>query len=70
MKNEVNVEELTAALNAFIQSSKNKTFTRQEIGKKMTELGFNSQVVGIIIPKIFPYEKMGKSRLYELPKNP
>ena len=36
----------------------------------MTELGFNSQVVGIIIPKVFPFEKMGKSRLYELPKNP
>lgn len=70
MKNEVNVAELTAALNDFIQSSKNKTFTRQEIGEKLTGLGFNSQVVGIIIPKVFPFEKMGKSRLYELPKNP
>lgn len=70
MKNEVNVVELTAALNDFIQSNKNKTYTRQEIGEKMTELGFNSQVVGIIIPKVFPFEKMGKSRLYEIPKNP
>jgi hypothetical protein len=36
----------------------------------MTELGFNPQVTGIIVPKVFPYEKMGKSRLYEIPKNP
>ena len=66
----VNVEELTAALNGFIQSNKNKTFTRQEIGEKMNELGFNPMVSGIIIPKLFPYEKMGTSRLYGLPKEP
>lgn len=67
----INVEELTAALNSFIQSSsKNKTFTRQEIGEKMLELGFNDQVTRVIIPKIFPYEKLGTSRLYGLPKNP
>lgn len=66
----VNVEELTAALNGFIQSNKNKTFTRQEIGEKMNELGFNPMVSGIIIPKLFPYEKMGTSRLYGIPKDP
>ena len=66
----VNVEELTKALNGFIQSNKNKTFTRQELGEKMAEIGFNPQVTGIIIPKLFPYEKMGTSRLYGLPKDP
>ena len=66
----INVEELTAALNTFIQSNKSKTFTRQEIGEKMGELGFNPQVAGIIIPKLFPYEKMGTSRLYGIPKDP
>jgi len=66
----VNVEELTAALNGFIQSNKDKTFTRKEIGEKMNELGFNPQVTGIIVPKLFPYEKMGTSRLYGLPKDP
>lgn len=66
----VNVEELTKALNGFIQSNKNKTFTRQEIGEKMAELGFNPQVTGIIVPKLFPYEKMGTSRLYGIPKDP
>lgn len=66
----VNVEELTKALNSFIQSNKNKTFTRQEIGEKMFKLGFNPQVTGIIVPKLFPYEKMGTSRLYGIPKEP
>ena len=66
----VNVEELTKALNSFIQSNKNKTFTRQEIGEKMAELGFNPMVSGIIIPKLFPFEKMGTSRLYGIPKEP
>lgn len=66
----VNVEELTAALNNFIQSNKNKTFTRQELGEKLSEVGFNPMVSGIIIPKLFPYEKMGTSRLYGIPKEP
>ncbi len=70
MKKKINIEELTAALNSFIQSNKNKTFTRQEIGEKMGELGFNDQVTRLIVPKIFPYEKLGTSRLYGLPKNP
>lgn len=70
MKNEVNVVELTAALNDFCQTNKNKTFTRQEIGEKLAEMGFNSQVAGIIVPKLFPYEKMGTSRLYGIPKDP
>ncbi len=66
----VNVEELTKALNGFIQSNKNKTFTRQELGEKLSEVGFNPVVSGIIIPRLFPFEKMGTSRLYGLPKEP
>ena len=70
MKKRVNIEELTSALNGFIQSNKNKTFTRQEIGEKMNELGFNDQMIRLVVPKVFPYEKLGTSRLYGLPKNP
>lgn len=70
MKKKINIEELTAALNSFIQSNKNKTFTRQELGEKILELGFNDQMTRLMIPKIFPYEKLGTSRLYGLPKNP
>jgi hypothetical protein len=70
MRNKVNVEELTKALNGFIQSNKSKTFTRQELGEKLSEVGFNPVVAGVIIPKLFPFEKMGTSRLYGLPKEP
>jgi len=66
----VNIEELTAAINGFIQSNKNKTFTRQELGEKLAETGLNPVVSGILIPKVFPFEKMGTSRLYGLPKEP
>ena len=70
MKKRINIAELTAALNNFIQNNKNKTFTRQEIGEKMIELGFNDQMTRLIIPRVFPFEKLGASRLYGLPKSP
>jgi len=70
MRKKVNIEELTAALNDFIQKNTNKTFTRQELGDKLSEAGFNPVVTGIIIPRLFPFEKMGTSRLYGVPKNP
>lgn len=70
MKKKINIEELTKALNSFIQNNKSKTFTRQEIGEKMIELGFNDQMTRLLIPKVFPFERMGTSRLYGLPKSP
>jgi len=66
----VNIKELSQALNSFIQKNENKTFTRQELGEKMAELGFNDQIIRLIIPKVFPFEKMGTCRLYSLPKDP
>lgn len=70
MKKKVNIKELSQALNSFIQKNENKTFTRQELGEKMSELGFNDQIIRLIIPKVFPFEKMGTCRLYSLPKDP
>ena len=66
----VNIEDLTRALNEFRMSNLSKTFTRQEIGEKLAELGFNPVVRGLLIPKLFPYEKMGNARLYGIPKEP
>lgn len=70
MKKKVNIKELSQALNSFIQKNENKTFTRQELGEKMAELGFNNQIIRLIIPKVFPFEKLGTCRLYSLPKDP
>jgi hypothetical protein len=66
----VDVKELSRALNGFIQKNGNKTFTRQELGEKMSELGFNDQIIRLIIPKVFPFEKLGTCRLYSIPKEP
>ena len=66
----VNIEDLTRALNEFRMSNLNKTFTRLEIGEKLAELGFNPVIRGLLIPKLFPYEKMGNARLYGIPKEP
>jgi hypothetical protein len=70
MRKKVNIKELSQALNGFIQSNGNKTFTRQELGEKMSELGFNDQITKLIIPKVFPFEKLGTCRLYSIPKEP
>lgn len=70
MRKKVNIEELTRSLNEFRMSNVNKTFTRQEIGEKLVELGFNPAVCGALIPKLLPYEKLGTSRLYSMPKEP
>lgn len=70
MRKKVNIKELSQALNSFIQSNGNKTFTRQELGEKMSELGFNDQIIRLIIPKVFPFEKLGTCRLYSIPKDP
>ena len=65
----VNIEELTRKLNEFRMSHLNKTFTRDELVEKFHTLGFNAQVSGLLIPKL-PYEVLGKSRLYSMPKDP
>lgn len=70
MKKKVNIKELSQALNSFIQKNENKTFTRQELGEKMSELGFNDQIIRLIIPKVFPFEKLGTCRIYTTPKVP
>jgi len=66
----VNVEELTGKFNEFRMNSLSKTFTRQELVDKLLSLGFNKGIVSEMIPKLFPFEKMGTSRLYGIPKEP
>lgn len=66
----INVEEKARVLNELRMSCDNKTFTREELVKNLKQLGFNSQVVGAMIPKLFTYEEVGKARLYSFPKTP
>ena len=66
----INVEELTGKFNEFRMNSLSKTFTRQELVDKLLSLGFNKGIVAEMIPKLFPFEKMGTSRLYGISKEP
>lgn len=66
----VNVMELTEKLNRFRMEHPDKTFTREELKESLLGLGFNSQIEGAITPKFFPYEKIGSSRIYTMPKQP
>jgi hypothetical protein len=66
----VDIDELTRKLNEFRMDSLNKTFTGSELREKLCNLGFNPSVCGYIANTFFPYEYMGKQRLYEVPKTP
>ena len=66
----LNVEELTRKLNEFRMSHLEKTFTGEELHNELSKLGFNSAVSSFIANSFFPYEYMGKQRLYEVPKTP
>ena len=65
-----NTVELTQKLNQFRMENSNKTFTREELKESLLSLGFNSQTEGAIVPKFFPYEKIGTNRIYNMPKEP
>lgn len=66
----VNIEEKTRLLNEFRMANVSKTFTRDELIPQLKSLGISTQVIGIMIPKFFPSEKLGNSKLYGIPKEP
>lgn len=66
----VNIEELTKKLNEFRMSSLMKTFIASDLRQKLTEIGFTTNIASSIMQRCFPFEKMGKSRLYGVPKDP
>lgn len=66
----INTVELTQKLNQFRMDHPNKSFTREELKESLLPLGFNKQIEGAIVPKFFPYEKIGQARIYTMPKEP
>ena len=70
MRTKVNTEALTQSLNEFRMSSLGKTFTTEQLKSKLMSLGFNKNTACYIMQHYFPFEKMGNSRLYEVPKDP
>jgi len=66
----VNFQEQTQKINEFIQKNQGKSFTGSEIEETLHGLGFNKNVAYKIARSAFPFEKMGVSTLYEVPKKP
>lgn len=69
MKSEINFDELVKKINEFRMSNLKKTFTRDELYESLYKLGFN-KVLCHYMMKNFPFEKMGTSKLYGIPKDP
>jgi hypothetical protein len=66
----VNIDQKTQDLNEFRLANKNKSFTYSEIREKLGEILSKNNVVISAAIKAFPYEVIGKSRLYGMPKDP
>lgn len=66
----VNIDEKVKAINEFRVANLNKTFTGQELSKQLIGLGFSKIVSAAVAQRCFPYEQLGKGRLYEVPKEP
>ena len=65
----INVEEMTQKVNEFRVSNKQKTFTGAELVEALHKIGFSKNVVSYLI-KVFPFERMGATKLFVMPKDP
>lgn len=72
MKKQINIYEMIAKLNSFCESSRKikSSFTGAELNEALMKLGFSKVIASAIAQKCFPYELIGKGRLYEVPKDP
>lgn len=67
----VNIEEKTRALNEFRVEACNKSFTYGELKDAFKERKITNDPMTLSgILKLFPFEKIGNSKIYEVPKNP
>ncbi len=64
------IDGLIRKLNEFRMSNVGKTLVGSELRESLMALGFSKAEASGIAQKAFPYEQMGKNRLYEVPKEP
>lgn len=69
MKKSVNIDDVTRSINEFRIANQTKSFTGSELAEALNKLGISRNVVSFIV-KLFPFEKMGITKLYEMPKDP
>ena len=73
MKKTINIYELIQKLNQFCESSikmNKSSYTGAELNEELRKLGFTTTIASAIAQKCFPYEQVGKGRLYEVPTTP
>lgn len=73
MKKKVDIYELSRKLNTFCETSLKmgkSTYSGMELNEQLVKLGFSKTIASGIAEKCFPYEMVGKSRLYEIPDKP
>ena len=69
--NRVNIEEKTRILNEFRVEASNKSFTYKELKDIFKERKITNDPMTMSgILKLFPFEKIGNNKIYEMPKNP
>ena len=73
MKKKIDVYELSRKLNTFCETSPKmgkSTYSGAELNEQLIKLGFSKTIASGLAEKCFPYEMVGKSRLYEIPSKP
>ena len=73
MKKKVDIYELSRKLNTFCETSPKmgkSTYSGAELNEQLIKLGFSKAIASGLAEKCFPYEMVGKSRLYEIPSKP
>lgn len=65
----INKKEMTAKLNQFRIDHLGKSYTRQEMEAYLGQMGFNSGVIRLLLPKL-PFETIGRAKLFSMDSNP
>ena len=69
----IDIYEMIRKLNQFCESSVkmgHTSYTGAELNEALRKLGFSTIIASAIAQKCFPFEQIGKGRLYEVPKTP
>lgn len=62
--------QLTATINKWRMENQKKTFSGKELNEQLKSLGLTTIAASALAAKCFPWEQVGKGRLYEIPSEP
>jgi len=62
--------QLTATINKWRMENQRRTFSGKELNEQLKSLGLTTISASNLAAKCFPWEQVGKGRLYEVPSEP